>query len=127
VKAMMQAMLRSGVEFGSKKNRGLFQNLLREWDRLWVFVEVDGVEPTNNRAEQALRRAGGALWAMAEDELRKPERGREVLRPADAHGGGNRTASRGGRAPLPDPGGEKPSGRTTDPPSPAGPAPLNGY
>jgi transposase len=60
VKAMMQAMLRLGVEFGSKKNRGLFQNLLREWDRLWVFVEVDGVEPTNNRAEQALRRA--VIW-----------------------------------------------------------------
>ncbi len=34
--------------------------LLREMDSLWVFLEEEGVEPTNNRAERALR--FGVLW-----------------------------------------------------------------
>lgn len=38
----------------------LAQELLVLWPALWTFVVVDGVEPTNNRAEQALRPA--VLW-----------------------------------------------------------------
>tara|TARA_B100000315_G_C14493601_1_gene548817 strand:- start:497 stop:922 length:426 start_codon:yes stop_codon:yes gene_type:complete len=34
--------------------------LLREMDSLWVFLEEKRVEPTNNRAERALR--FGVLW-----------------------------------------------------------------
>jgi transposase len=34
--------------------------LLRELDSLWVFLDHEGVEPTNNRAERALR--FGVLW-----------------------------------------------------------------
>ena len=36
------------------------RRLLSEMDSLWVFLEVEGVEPTNNRAERALR--FGVLW-----------------------------------------------------------------
>jgi transposase len=36
------------------------RRLLREMDSLWVFLAHYGVEPTNNRAERALR--GGVLW-----------------------------------------------------------------
>jgi transposase len=36
------------------------RRLLREMDSLWVFLAQHGVEPTNNRAERALR--GGVLW-----------------------------------------------------------------
>jgi transposase len=36
------------------------RRLLREMDSLWVFLEVQGVEPTNNRAERALR--PGVQW-----------------------------------------------------------------
>jgi transposase len=36
------------------------RRLLREMDALWVFLAQHGVEPTNNRAERALR--GGVLW-----------------------------------------------------------------
>jgi transposase len=36
------------------------RRLLREMDSLWVFLEVRGVEPTNNRAERALR--FGVMW-----------------------------------------------------------------
>src|SRR5262249_26577965 len=36
------------------------RRLLREMDSLWVFLAHHGVEPTNNRAERALRY--GVLW-----------------------------------------------------------------
>jgi hypothetical protein len=32
----------------------------QQWDGLWTFAQVDGVEPTNNAAERALR--PGVLW-----------------------------------------------------------------
>jgi len=34
--------------------------LIQEMDSLWVFLEENGVEPTNNRAERAIR--FGVLW-----------------------------------------------------------------
>lgn len=34
--------------------------LFQEMDSLWVFLEENGIEPTNNRAERALR--FGVLW-----------------------------------------------------------------
>jgi hypothetical protein len=40
-----------------KRTRGLARNLLKVWPALWAFSEVDGVEPTNNRAERGLRGA----------------------------------------------------------------------
>src|SRR4029434_4214497 len=36
------------------------RRLLQEMDSLWVFLAQHGVEPTNNRAERALR--FGVLW-----------------------------------------------------------------
>jgi len=33
---------------------------LRLWDCLWTFTRVEGVEPTNNAAERALRHA--VIW-----------------------------------------------------------------
>ena len=38
----------------------LARQIRREIDNLWVFLEHEGVEPTNNRAERALR--FGVLW-----------------------------------------------------------------
>jgi len=40
--------------------RGFCRELLRLWPALWTFLAVDGVEPTNNAAERALRPA--VLW-----------------------------------------------------------------
>lgn len=39
---------------------GFCKELYEHRDRLWTFLEVDGVEPTNNAAEQALRHA--VIW-----------------------------------------------------------------
>lgn len=44
----------------STKNRHyrtFARNLLKLWPALWTFCEVEGVEPTNNRAERGLRGA----------------------------------------------------------------------
>lgn len=46
---------------GAEDDAGrLSREILREIDTLWVFLDEAGVEPTNNRAERALRFA--VLW-----------------------------------------------------------------
>ena len=55
--------LRSLLETNATKRarnrytRTISNNLLKLWPALWTFVEVDGVEPTNNHAERGLRGA----------------------------------------------------------------------
>ena len=39
----------------TRLHRRFANNLLKVWPALWTFVTVDGVEPTNNPAERALR------------------------------------------------------------------------
>jgi transposase len=41
----------------NKRCRGMARNLLKAWPALWSFAKHDGVEPTNNHAERALRGA----------------------------------------------------------------------
>ena len=40
--------------------QGFCKELWEHRERLWVFVDVEGIEPTNNAAEQALRHA--VIW-----------------------------------------------------------------
>jgi transposase len=57
----IQTELRALLEAASPKSqrtrwhRRFANNLLKVWPALWTFVSVDGVEPTNNPAERALR------------------------------------------------------------------------
>ena len=57
----IQADLRALLEAASPKSRRtrwhrqFANNLLKIWPALWTFVTVDGIEPTNNPAERALR------------------------------------------------------------------------
>ncbi len=41
----------------NKRCRGMARNLLKAWPALWTFAKHDGIEPTNNHAERALRSA----------------------------------------------------------------------
>lgn len=41
----------------NKRCRGMARNLLKAWPALWTFASHDGVQPTNNHAERALRTA----------------------------------------------------------------------
>ncbi len=47
-------------EAADKEAGALARSLAAEMDSLWVFLDENGVEPTNNRAERALR--FGVLW-----------------------------------------------------------------
>src|SRR4051795_8898794 len=47
--------LRRGVASGCSKTEGTCRELLASETHLWTFVRVEGVEPTNNDAERALR------------------------------------------------------------------------
>ena len=56
----LRDLLERGTECGCAKAEALCRSLL-EWEpALWTFVRVEGVEPTNNAAERALRPA--VLW-----------------------------------------------------------------
>jgi transposase len=41
----------------NRRCRGMARNLSKAWPALWTFAKHDGVEPTNNHAERALRSA----------------------------------------------------------------------
>lgn len=41
----------------NRRFRTFARNLLKLWPALWTFTEIEGVEPTNNRAERGLRGA----------------------------------------------------------------------
>lgn len=59
----VQATVRAILARGQRRYdqaQGLSDELMELWPALWTFVSVEGVEPTNNAAEQALRPA--VLW-----------------------------------------------------------------
>jgi transposase len=63
IKPLRQALrrtLRRGVGCGCRKTAGTCRELLAHEPWLWTFVDVEGVEPTNNAGERAAR--PGVLW-----------------------------------------------------------------
>jgi transposase len=56
----------------------LARQILKEWDSLWIFLEVAGIEPTNNRGERALR--FGVLWRKRSQGTRSEKGDRWVER-----------------------------------------------
>jgi transposase len=62
--AWLRPMVRSSLERGSRctgtRTAATCSELLRLWSGLWTFTRVEGVEPTNNKAERALRHA--VIW-----------------------------------------------------------------
>ena len=56
----LRDLLERGTECGCAKAEALCRSLLAWEPALWTFVRRDGVEPTNNAAERALRPA--VLW-----------------------------------------------------------------
>jgi transposase len=60
VQQQVKKLLQAGTRSAHKKTRNTCSNILKVERSLWTFVRVEGVEPTNNTAERALRRA--VLW-----------------------------------------------------------------
>ena len=81
--APLQAELRQALEAGLEPPHAvvagaLCGNLLDSWPALWTFARVDGVEPTNNAAERALRPA--VLWRKGSFGTQSDEGSRFVER-----------------------------------------------
>lgn len=60
IRQEIDALLLRGVFSGNAKLAGMCEPLYDHRDWLWTFLEVDGVEPTNNASERALRPA--VIW-----------------------------------------------------------------
>jgi transposase len=60
LQARLGRLLRRGQENPDRKVAALCRELRKWWPALWTFARVEGVEPTNNVAERALRPA--VLW-----------------------------------------------------------------
>jgi transposase len=60
LQARLKRLLRRGQDHPDRKARAVCRQLQKWWPALWTFARVEGVEPTNNGAERALRPA--VLW-----------------------------------------------------------------
>jgi transposase len=60
LQARLGRLLRRGQENPDHKAAGPCRELSKWWPALWTFARIEGVEPTNNGAERALRPA--VLW-----------------------------------------------------------------
>jgi transposase len=60
IKKRIYRALYNGGQAADQKAAGMCKEILRHWLAMWTFVRVEGVEPTNNAAERALRKA--VLW-----------------------------------------------------------------
>jgi transposase len=60
VRRAVERLLEAGQTCGVPKTEGMCRKILQRRDALWTCVRVEGVEPTNNTAERAIR--PGVLW-----------------------------------------------------------------
>lgn len=90
VRMRLRRLLGLSLASKDKKARAIGRDLLRLWPALWSFLEVEGVEPTNNRAEQALRapviRRKLCFGSQSGSGLRATERLLSVTQTCRQHG-----------------------------------------
>lgn len=79
----MRTQLMTGVDSPYPKIVGFSRELLAHWEALYTFRRVEGIEPTNNAAEQALRHA--VLWRKGSFGSRSAEGCRFVERMLSVH------------------------------------------
>src|SRR6266403_1350558 len=60
IRREVERLLEAGSTCGVSKTAGTCCDILQRREALWTFVQVDGVEPTNNTAERSIR--PGVLW-----------------------------------------------------------------
>lgn len=60
IRARLGRLIARGAEGSDRKVAAFCRDMKAHWDALWTFASEEGVEPTNNAAERALRRA--VLW-----------------------------------------------------------------
>ena len=70
--------LEDGSECGCVKTSGTYGAILKLEESLWTFARIEGVEPTNNAAERALRHA--VIWRRVSGGTDSPRGSRFVER-----------------------------------------------
>ena len=60
LRRQVERLLEAGSDCEVPKTAGTCRDILKRRQALWTFVQVEGVEPTNNTAERAIR--PGVLW-----------------------------------------------------------------
>jgi transposase len=60
IRRQVEALLLRGAFSGNRRFLGMCDELFNGRANLWTFVDVEGIEPTNNAAERALRQA--VIW-----------------------------------------------------------------
>jgi transposase len=60
IRTQVGALLRQGSQGSHAATAGTCRDILKREAALWTFVDVDGVQPTNNLGEQKIR--PGVLW-----------------------------------------------------------------
>lgn len=60
VRREVERLLEAGSTCGVPRTEGVCRDILKRRQALWTFVHLEGVEPTNNAAERAIR--PGVLW-----------------------------------------------------------------
>lgn len=60
IREEIDALLLRGLFSGERRLVGMCRELYDHRQHLWTFVKVEGVEPTNNASERALRHA--VIW-----------------------------------------------------------------
>ena len=76
VRREMERLLEAGQTCGVPKTEGSCRAILKLRQALWTFVRHEGVEPTNNAAERAIR--PGVLWRKGSFGTQSPEGSRFV-------------------------------------------------
>src|SRR5882724_570669 len=76
VRRDMERLLEAGQTCGVPKTEGTCRELLKLRQALWTFVRHEGVDPTNNTAERAIR--PGVLWRKRSFGTQSPEGSRFV-------------------------------------------------
>jgi transposase len=76
IRQEVERLLEAGHTCGVAKTEGVCREILKLRPALWTFVRHEGVEPTNNAAERAIR--PGVLWRKGSFGTQSPEGSRFV-------------------------------------------------
>jgi transposase len=76
IRREVERLLEAGQVCGVPKTEGTCREVLKRRQALWTFVRHEGVEPTNNVAERAIR--PGVLWRKGSFGTHSPEGSRFV-------------------------------------------------
>lgn len=83
LRARVEALLREGSGLPDKKTARTCAKLLKNSEAMWTFVRVEGLEPTNNSSERAVRH--GVLFRKVSGGTKSAEGSRFVERILSVH------------------------------------------